>query len=199
MSKILLEGFDYLDLKNMVSPTITVDEYVAKMGTDDGIVTLAFTVRGEAVAEDLVDWFERGYEWVLDAQSSDGEVDKGKYLVFVELDRRRKVPERIIELIEDLETLTGLKLGAWKVIIDDVEYEADAETIASKLITSPHEYREIKQPEEEDDVDGDGNPEEEENIDADLNEMRTVAGIKTKRVYEGQDAELRAFKTIAGL
>lgn len=199
MSKILLEGFDHLDLLNMVSPTISVDEYVAKMGTDDGIVTLAFTVKGEAAAEDLVDWFERGYDWVLDAQSSDGQVDKGKYLVFVELDRRRKVPERIIELIEDLETLTDLSVKDWRIILDGEEYKADAEVIARHLITSPHEYREIKQPEEEDDVDGDGDPEEEENIDAELNEMRTVAGIKTKKVYESQDPELRAFKTIAGL
>lgn len=199
MTRILTEGFDHLDLLNMVSPTVTVDEYAAKMGTDDSIVTLAFTVKGEAVGTDLVDWFERGYEWVLDAQTSDGEIDTGKYLVFVELDRRRRVPERIIELLEDLETLTDIEVSDWRVIIDGEEYKADVETIQRALITSPHEYREIKQPEEDEDIDGDGSPEEPEDIDADLNEMRTAAGLKTKRVYESQDAELRAFKTIAGL
>ena len=87
MSNILNEGFDYHDLVNQIIPEITIDEYAAKMGDDDEIVTLAFTVKGNQVGEDLVDWFERGYDWVLDAQVSEGEVKPGQYLVFVEMNR----------------------------------------------------------------------------------------------------------------
>ncbi len=100
MSKrILNEGLDYHDLVGQMIPEVTVDEYAAKMGEDDEIVTLAFTVKGKQVGEDLSDWFERGYDWVLDAQVSDGELVPGKYLVFVEMNRRTSTPERIIELL----------------------------------------------------------------------------------------------------
>ena len=75
------------------------------------IVTITFKVNSELAANDLVTWFERGYDFVLDASVSEGEIKPGKYLVFVEMDRRSKVPERIISVLADLETLTGLKLN----------------------------------------------------------------------------------------
>ena len=106
MTKILREGLDYQDFVGQIDNFVSVDEYVAKMGDDSDIVTLAFVVKGRTIGEDLSDWFERGYDWVLDAQVSDGELDTGKYLVFVEMNRRSTVPERIVSLLEDLKTLT---------------------------------------------------------------------------------------------
>ena len=108
MSKILNEGLDYHDLEGIVIPRLTVDEYAAQMGKDSEIVTIAFIVKNKQAGEDLSDWFERGYDFVLDAQVSDGELSSGKYLVFVEMNRRTTVPERIITLLDDLETLTAL-------------------------------------------------------------------------------------------
>ena len=93
---ILNEGLDYHDLEGQMVPTVTVDEYEAHMGTNSEIVTLAFTVKSQAAGNDLADWFERGYDWVLDAQVSEGEIRPGKYLVFVEMNRRSSVPKRII-------------------------------------------------------------------------------------------------------
>ena len=142
MSKrILNEGLDYHDLVGQMIPEVTVDEYAAKMGEDDEIVTLAFTVKGKQVGEDLSDWFERGYDWVLDAQVSDGELVPGKYLVFVEMNRRTSTPERIIELLEDLETLTDLPVKDWTIIVDDEEYEPNVEVLKQKIVLSPHDYR----------------------------------------------------------
>ena len=67
MKQILNEGLDYMDLEGQLLPRISVDEYSAKMGKDSEIVTLAFTVKSEAAGNDLVDWLERGYDYVLDA------------------------------------------------------------------------------------------------------------------------------------
>lgn len=184
MRKILNEGFDFRDLENQVDPVISVDEYSAKMGSDDDIITMAFTVKGQQASEDVVDWFERGYDKVLDAQVSDGEVSKGKYLVFVEVKRRTVVPELMIEMIEDLETLTGLKPKDWKIKLDDVEYSADAQKLKSVMILSPQKYRE----------------QEESTEDAnEMNEMREIAGIPNKNVFKEQDSLLRDFIAKAGL
>lgn len=183
MSKrILNEGLDYHDLVGQMIPEVTVDEYAAKMGEDDEIVTLAFTVKGKQVGEDLSDWFERGYDWVLDAQVSDGELVPGKYLVFVEMNRRTSTPERIIELLEDLETLTDLPVKDWTITVDDEEYEPDVTVLKQKIVLSPHEYRVDIEREEE------------------LNEMRVAAGMQPKDLYtEEQDSEIKAFKAMAGL
>lgn len=183
MSKILNEGLDYHDLEGIVIPRVTVDEYAAQMGKDSEIVTLAFKVKNKQAGEDLSDWFERGYDFVLDAQVSDGELTSGTYLVFVEMNRRTSVPERIITLLDDLETLSDTPLKDWTVVVDDEEYEPDAEVLKQVITISPHQYREEVEPDEEE-----------------LNEMRERAGLEVKALHaDKQDAELKAFKSMAGL
>jgi hypothetical protein len=179
--KIINEGFDYHDLEGQLEPTVTVDEYSAKMGKDSEIVTIAFIVNGEAVGNDLADWFERGYEWVLDAQVSDGELRPGKFLVFVEMNRRSSVPARIITLLSDLDTLTNIPIEDWTIMLDEKQYKAEEETLKQVIRLSPHEYR------------------VEEEKEGELNEMREIAGLNTSKIYDEQDADIRAFKTIAGL
>ena len=178
--KILNEGLDYLDMKDQVGNTMTVDEYSAKMGKDKDIVTLTFTTNSKLAADDLVSWFERGYDFVLDASVSDGELEPGKWLVFVEMDRRSKVPNRIITLLTDLETLTGKKLSSWIVEIEGDDYQADEEILREKIVLNPNEYKMEKELEEE------------------LNEFRSLAGLEVKSVYE-EDEYIKNLKAMAGM
>lgn len=187
---ILSEGLDYHDLEGQLKPVVSVDEYAAKTGTDADIVTLSFIVNSELAGNDLVEWFEKGYAWVLDASLSDGEIAPGKYVVFIEMSRRSTVPGRIVELLHDLETLTDMRISEWTVKVDDKDYSADAEVLSDVIETSPHEYRE-KHPEE----DSSESSEEDEG----LNEMRHRAGIDTVKTYGEPDSELKAFIAKAGL
>lgn len=177
----LMEGFDHGDLEHILLPHVSVDEYEAKMGENADVITLAFIVNNEQAGKDLSGWFERGYDWVLDAKVSEGELSKGKYLVFVEFNRRRSSPERIVQLIEDLETLTNVSVSDWTVKVDDEEHPANAEVLSKVIITSPQEYREKKESEDE------------------LNDMRGLAGLDNKDIYGEPDEEIRNMKTIAGL
>jgi hypothetical protein len=182
---IINESLDYLDMEDQLGDVLSVDEYAAKMGSDKDIVTLSFLVKSKLAAKDLVTWFERGYDWVLDASISDGELEPGKWLVFVEMDRRSKVPNRIITLLSDLETLTGMKLKDWTVEIEGDEYDADEEIIRQKMILNPNEYEELKKIEE---VEKEG----------ELNEMRKRAGLETKLFYN-EDEYIKNLKTMAGM
>lgn len=175
----LTEGVDYKDFVRQIMPTLSIDEYEAKTGSDDETVTLAFTVKGRQASEDLAAWFEKGYDYVIDAQVSKGEVRRGKHVVFVEMERRSKVPERIIEILEDLETLTNLELADWTIEINDMEIEADLDQLKANILLSPHLYRENKETE--------------------LNEMRELSGIEPHKIYTEQDAEVKSFKAMAGL
>lgn len=180
---ILNEGLDYHDLEGQLIPTVTVDEYAAHMGEDSEIVTLAFTIKSEAAANDLVDWFERGYDFVLDAQVSEGEIKPGQYLVFVEMNRRTSVPKRIIELLDDLETLTAIPVKDWTIVVDDEEYSPEEDILKQVITISPHDYRETEEVEEEE-----------------INEMRERAGLEVKAIHaDKQDADIKAFKSMAGL
>ena len=180
---ILNEGLEFHDLVGQMLPIVSVDEYAAHMGEDSEIVTLAFTVKSEAAGNDLVDWFERGYDWVLDAQVSEGEVKPGQYLVFVEMNRRTSVPKRIIELIDDLETLTDLPVKDWTIIVDEEEHSPEEDVLKQVITISPHDYREEVEVEEEE-----------------INEMRERAGLEVKPIHaEKQDADIKAFKAMAGL
>ena len=179
--QIINEGLDYQDMIGQVEPTVSVDEYAAKTGTDSDVVTLAFIVNSEAAGDDLVNWFERGYDWILDASVSEGELTPGKYLVFVEMKRRIAVPGRIVELIGDLETLTDLTVDDWTVVVDGKEHRPEEDTLKEIISISPHEYRE-----------------ENEN-EGELNEMRKRAGLETVNLYGKPDRDIQAYIAMAGL
>ena len=160
-------------------PTVTIDEYAAKMGEDEDIVTIAFTVKNKSAGQDLVSWFEGGYNYVLDSQVSDGEVSPGKFLVFVEMQRRHSVPRHICELLEDLQTLTGLDIEDYDIKIDNKRYKADPEILKSVIVATPAEYRRIQE--------------------KDLNEMRELSGNAPVKLYKEQDSLIRDFIAKAGL
>lgn len=100
------------DLQDLVYRVFEIDAYKSKMGNDSDIVVLSFTVNEEAPARDLVDFIEKGYSFVLDADVSSGEQFDGMYRVFVELERNSSVPEHIMEIMDGVGKLAGRK--DWK-------------------------------------------------------------------------------------
>jgi hypothetical protein len=174
-------ALDYMDLKGQLRDEITVDEYAAKMGMDSDIVTVTFITHSNLAAKDLVTWFERGYDFVLDASVSEGEIEPGIWLVFVEMDRRSKVPSRICTLLSDLETLTDIKLKDWTVDIEGDKIAADEERIRDKMILNPNEYKAVKEADEK------------------LNEFRNLAGLDVKSPVYEEDEYIKNLKAIAGM
>jgi len=179
MTTQLNESLKYLDMENQMIPILGVDQYASKIGDDNEFITLDFTVRSKGCATDLVVWLERGYEWVIDAEASPGEISRGKFLVFVEIKRRQRSANQIIDLINDLETLTGLTAEDWQLKIADKMYPATAETVKEHIELSPHDYREEHEEE--------------------LNEMRVIAGLEpTNHTYEA-DEDIKLLQRQAGL
>jgi hypothetical protein len=174
----LNESLEPMSMEDQILPTVCVDKYKSKIGDDDELVVLSFTVKQKAVGEDLSEWFEKGYDWIIDAEISPGEISDSRYLVFVEINRRTAVPDRICELLEDLQTLTNMSCEDWAVEIDGEEYPAEPEVLRKHIITSPHEYRMQK--------------------DNELNEWRERAGLKTKSTYIADD-EIKAWQRQAGI
>ena len=178
-NKPLNEGLDFKDMEGIVKPTVFIDEFASKMGSDDEVSVVSFYVRNDKAANDLVNWFEKGYDFVLDADRSPGEVKPNRYLVYVEMKRRNSLPEWIQELLYDLNTLTEHENElSWTVGYKGEEFPFTLENVRNHVILSPIKYREMKE--------------------AGLNEMRIAAGLKTKSI-RNNDASIKKFASLAGL
>jgi maltodextrin utilization protein YvdJ len=111
----LFEGLEQGDLKRLIHPELHVDEFKSKLGDDQDVVVLSFKVDNKEPANDLTSFIEKGYDWVIDADVSAGEMDDGSYIVFVELDRTAELAENIMKLMEDLFNLTAQTEKDWRV------------------------------------------------------------------------------------
>jgi hypothetical protein len=95
----LNEGLRSGDLKNYVSELFTVDQYRSKMGEDGDVIVLGFRVREKNPAVDMMEFIEKGYDFILDADMSAGEENDGQYQVFVEIQRTPELKTQLKELL----------------------------------------------------------------------------------------------------
>jgi hypothetical protein len=128
------------DLEYLVSNIFEVDSYASKMGEDKDVVVLSFNVEDKGPAQDLVNFIERGYDFVLDADATPGELKDGKYKVFVEMERNRHVPNQIMEIIDGLKKLTGIDDFKFRYYKSFTSVPVDEETLAENIPTSKQDY-----------------------------------------------------------
>jgi hypothetical protein len=136
----LNEGLRPLDLENLISDTFEVDVYRSKMGEDKDVCVLSFVSETRFPARDLMEFIEKGYPFVLDADVSSGENTEGKYHIFVELSRTEKLAENIKELLYGVEKLTGIKDFKFKYHKRSGVYEADRDSLKNMIPDSVEKY-----------------------------------------------------------
>lgn len=140
MPNQLNEGLKARDLEHFVSDIFMIDTYKSKMGEDRDVAVLSFRVKDRLPALDLMEFIERGYGYVLDADISSGEESDGKYSVFVELERNKRLPERIEEIIEGLEKLTGIGSWRYRYHQDWQSKEFTVENVSGSVPVDPDSY-----------------------------------------------------------
>jgi len=177
---VLSESLGFQDLEGLMKPTIHVDEFSSKMGDDDDVIVISFFVRDPMAAKDLMNWFEKGYDFVIDADKSPGEIKPNRYLVYVEIRRRSTAGSHVETLLNDLNTLTEFKDSSdWTMHYQGKETPFTRDTFDNLVPLSPKAYR--------------------ERVERDLNEMRTAAGLPVNSYYDPKDRALQAIQSAAGL
>jgi hypothetical protein len=121
----LNEGLRSNDLKDMVHSVLTIDTHRSKMGEDRDVCVLSFTVNDRNPAKDLMEFIEKGYDFVLDADVSSGENTNGEYSVFVELSRTKDLAEQI------------------KVLAPGSAIEADAQRVIDDIVRDPELLKQV--------------------------------------------------------
>lgn len=136
----ITEGLRPMDLKEMVHTVFEVDTFKSKMGEDRDVCVVSFRVKDRAPAKDLMEFIEKGYSFVLDADVSSGENKDGEYSVFVELNRTKKLAEEIKELCYGVKKLTGIDNFKFKYHKSDQEHSVTEEVLNSVIPESPVDY-----------------------------------------------------------
>jgi hypothetical protein len=167
----LFEGLEYGDLKRLVHSELHIDEFKSKLGDDQDVCVISFKVAGKEPAQDLVNFIEKGYDWVIDADVSSGEMDDGDYIVFIEGDRDKHIAGRIIEMLNDIMNTTEQKPSEWRVRYykSHDDHELSLESLQALIPSSPEEYQQK--------FGGDDEQEDKEH-NSKLDQLKNAAGVK---------------------
>ena len=160
--------------------TIHVDEFSSKMGDDDDIIVVSFFLRDAQAAKDLMSWFEKGYDFVLDADRSPGEIKPNRYLVYVEIRRRSTAGANVEMLLNDLNTLTEYETAEdWTMHYKGKDIPFSRDAFDATVPLSPKAYR--------------------DRYEKDLNEVRIAAGLPVVANYDKRDRALQSIQSAAGI
>ena len=190
----LVEGSYKGDLKRLIQPELHIDQHRSKMGEDDDVIVVSFKVQGKEPANDLVSFLETGYDFILDADASPGEISPGKFLVFFELSRRTTAIDRIYQIVEEVLNLTLQNIDQWRFAYGTPEqrgtrrkvttYPFTKENLEKMIPISPREYRDSHEEFQQD--------------DDEIAAMKNIAQIPVNQTAPDDD-EMNSLRQQAGL
>ncbi len=186
---LIFEGFDAGDLHRMVDPLLDIDRYSSKMGDDRDVVVLSVLVYGESASNDLVEHIEKTFNFVLDADVSNSEDTNGYYTVFVELERRHGVCDKILDIISNVLLLTTQPLKSWKFsyMKSKKKYPLNVKIMEKIIPETPSAYDDIYNKEDTD-----------KSAKRELEEFKLIAGLPLKEKSSlSSDPEIARLQTIA--
>jgi len=111
------------------------------MGNDEDVVVLSFRAKDKFPAIDMMEFIEKGYPAVLDADMSTGEESDGQYAVFVELERNDKLPEELNTLLSGLTKLCGHEQWYFKYHKASDIYEFSEDAVKEVVPLDPESYK----------------------------------------------------------
>lgn len=128
------------ELKNLVLPVISVDEFEPKIGTNEEVIVAAFFCKDELPAYDLEDFMDKGVIEFLDSEVSPNPDKDGNYVVFVEFKRQPNFWTRLYKLIKDITRVTGEMKWRIKPYLSDKTYDLLDPELHGLVITRSDEY-----------------------------------------------------------
>lgn len=140
MRKNLKEGLRSGDLDRYVSELFTIDQYKSKMGEDKDIIVLSFKVKEKHPAIDLMEFIEKGYDFILDADMSAGEEHDGQYQVFVEIERTPRLSEQLDELLGGVAQLCNCKSWRFRYQKAPSSVEYSGQSLTEHVPLTPEAY-----------------------------------------------------------
>lgn len=136
----LIEGLRSGDLADLVENVFSIDTYKSKMGEDKDVAVLTFTIKDRLPAKDLMEFIEKNYDFVLDADISSGENNNGDYFLFVEMLRSKNLPSQVVEMLDGTSKLTNIKDWKFKYYKNQNVFQAVSENFEQLVPLDPDRY-----------------------------------------------------------
>jgi len=147
-----MKSIKNLEMINHVSPQVAIDAFEAKLGRDEDVSVIQFQTDNKDVASDLVQFIESGHKAVLDADFSPARNEQKKYNVFVELERDESLPKNIVELVRDVENVTGIMPWQFKFHKGQQFFHLDEQNISNIVPTTSEQYKFLTDDSTDDDI-----------------------------------------------
>ena len=167
--RLLRENLEHGDLARLVHNELHIDEFKSKLGDDKDVCVVSFKIAGKEPAADLINFLEKGFDFILDADVSSGEMSDGDYIAFIEIKRSDDLPQQIYDMVEILGNLTKQKTTDWRVRYyhSRSDHPLKVDVLRRLIPLTPGEYnRKFGEKEEE--------------PDREIDAIRTAAGLKSK-------------------
>ena len=127
-------------MTNLVTPTISIDQYKPKIGEANETVVVAFEVAFEQPAKDLSNLIETDVTESLDVDVSDGPNGEGKYMVFVEFERDGNLYENIMNIVKVASQATSITEWKYSYYKGTDSADLTAENLAETVLDNSEEY-----------------------------------------------------------
>ena len=161
-----MKSINHLEMQNYISQKISIDSFQAKLGKDEDVSVLKFQSNNKSVAEDLVNFIETGCSFILDADMSPAKNEQGLYNIFVEIERNEDLPKKIIEVIRDIEQVSGMLPWQFSFYKNENFYQLTDDNLNTIIPTSPSQYTLLT----------------DDTIEEDIKQFFESASIVTKRI-----------------
>ena len=151
-NKQLNEHLSENDLKWLVDDAVLIDMHKTKLGEDKDYLVLSIAVNDRNPAHDLARFIENSIYKYADVEVSPATDSKGRYLVYVEMERTPEAFEAIDGILTDSCKFSGIDQWTFHTmgLNDNVTFDRD--TFSQYVITDPNIYEQrhpAAQPEEE--------------------------------------------------
>lgn len=176
MAKIISEGLEYQDMLGLVKPTVHIDEFESRMGSDEDVIVCSLFVRDGQAALDLVNFLEKGYDFVLDADRSPGEITPNRFLVYIEMRRLPEFVDQLDIILQDIYNLTDIKPEDYKCKTNNSYFPYSKKNIEDNVLLTSEAYQ--------------------KNQHDDINALRESAGLAHKNIHKRRP-EVRALQDLA--
>lgn len=131
MCSKLTEGLKVGDLKDLCMDTISIDQFNSKI--DPTCIVVAFYILYRKPAEDLNKFLQKTAIDIIDTNISPAPTEDGYYVIFVELKRNSKFPQKIVDLVNTIKALTGIDKWSYRCYNDKTPQDLTVENIKSNV------------------------------------------------------------------
>ena len=128
------------EMENLVTPVISIDQYVPKIGEPNETVVVAYEVAYEQPARDLSNLIETDVIESLDVDISQGPNADGKYMVFVEFERDKELYKNIVGITKIVSNVSGITDWQFSYYKGEGPTELNDENLRSSVLDNPEQY-----------------------------------------------------------